>query len=75
MQDAVAGVVKQGIEQGEFRPVDPQSAAVMYLSAFRVELLSTSRSPRARSGESIQDLFFCGILADGRGRRADSKRK
>jgi AcrR family transcriptional regulator len=68
MQDAIAGIVKQGIEQGEFRPVDPRSAAVMYLSAFRAELLSASRSPSARQAESIKELFFCGILADGRGR-------
>jgi AcrR family transcriptional regulator len=68
MQDAIAGIVKQGIEQGEFRPVEPRSAAVMYMSAFRAELLSTNRSPSARRAESIKELFFCGILADGRGR-------
>ncbi|HTW90858.1 MAG TPA: TetR/AcrR family transcriptional regulator [bacterium] len=68
MQDAIAGVVKQGIEQGEFRPVDPRSAAAMYLSAFRAELLSINRHTAARRAESIQELFFCGILADGRGR-------
>jgi AcrR family transcriptional regulator len=68
MQDAIAGIVKQGVEQGEFRPVDPRSAAVMYMSAFRAELLSASRSPSARQAESIKELFFCGILADGRGR-------
>ena len=68
MQDAIAGIVKQGIEQGEFRPVDPRSAAVMYMSAFRAELLSGGRLHSTRAVESIQDLFFCGILADGRGR-------
>jgi len=68
MQDAIAGIVKQGIEQGEFRPVNPRSAAVMYMSAFRAELLSASRSPSARQAESIKELFFCGILADGRSR-------
>ncbi len=68
MEDAIAGIVKQGIEQGEFRPVEPRSAAVMYLSAFRAELLSANRSPSARPGESIQELFFYGILAEGRGR-------
>jgi len=75
MQDAVAGIVRQGIEQGEFRPVDPRSAAVMYLSAFRAELMSAGPSHAARPGESIQELFFCGILADDRGRRTDGKRK
>ena len=68
MQDAIAGIVKQGIEQGEFRPVEPRSAAAMYLSAFRAELLSINRHPSARRAESIKELFFCGILADGRGR-------
>ena len=62
MQDAIAGIVKQGIEQGEFRP------AAMYLSAFRAELLSINRHPSARRAESIKELFFCGILADGRSR-------
>ena len=68
MQDAIAGIVKQGIEQGEFRPVEPRSAAAMYLSAFRAELLSINRHPSARRAESIKELFFCGILADGRSR-------
>ncbi len=68
MQDAIADIVKQGIERGEFRSVDPRSAAVMYMSAFRAELLSANRSPSARQAESIKELFFCGILADGRGR-------
>ena len=68
MQDAIAGIVKQGIEQGEFRPVEPRAAAMMYMSAFRAELLSGGRLHSTRAGESIQELFFCGILADGRGR-------
>jgi hypothetical protein len=74
MQDAVASIVKLGIEQGEFRPVDPRSAAMMYLSAFRAELMSAGRSHAARPGESIKDLFFCGILANGRGRRNHDNR-
>ena len=74
MQDAIAGIVKQGIEQGEFRPVDPRSAAVMYMSAFRAELLSAGRSHSTRPAESIQELFFCGILADGKGRRTNSRK-
>ena len=75
MEDAVAGIVKQGIEQGEFRPVDPRSAAVMYMSAFRAELLSAGRSHSTRPAESIQELFFCGILADDKGRRTNSRKK
>ena len=69
MQGAVAAIVKQGIEQGAFRPVDPNAAAVMYLSAFRAELLSARQLHGSRPGESIKELFFCGILAEGRGRR------
>ena len=65
MQDAVASIVKQGIEQGEFRPVEPSAAAVMYLSAFRSELLSAKRPMSTRRAESIKELFFCGILAEG----------
>jgi hypothetical protein len=68
MQDAVAAIVNQGIEQGEFRPVEPRSAAVMYMSAFRAELLSAGRLHTTRPGESIKELFFCGILADRGGR-------
>ena len=75
MQDAVAGIVKQGIELGEFRRIDPRAAATMYLSAFRAELLSANRSPSPGLAESIKELFFCGILADDRGRRTDGKRK
>jgi hypothetical protein len=75
MQGAIAGIVKQGIEQGEFRPVDPRSAAVMYMSAFRAELLSGGRCHSTRPGESIQELFFCGILADDKGRRTNSRKK
>jgi AcrR family transcriptional regulator len=75
MEDAVAGIVKQGIEQGEFRPVEPRAAAMMYMSAFHAVLLLTARSPGARPGESIRELFFCGILAEGRGRRTDGKGK
>lgn len=75
MEDAVASIVKQGIEQGEFRPVEPRAAAMMYMSAFHAVLLLAARSPDARTGESVKELFFCGILADGKGRRANGKGK
>jgi AcrR family transcriptional regulator len=75
MEDAVAGVLRQGIEQGEFRPVEPRVAATMYLGTFHAMLLSLARTPGARPDESIKELFFCGILAEGRGRRTDGKRK
>jgi AcrR family transcriptional regulator len=75
MEDAVAGIVKQGIAQGEFRPVEPRAAAVMYMSAFHAVMLSATRLPDARTGESVKELLFYGIIADGRGRRTDGKRK
>lgn len=75
MENAVAGIVKQGIEQGEFRPVEPRAAAMMYVSAFHAVLLLTARSPGARPDESVKELFFCGILADDKGHRPDGKRK
>ena len=74
MEDAIAAIVKQGIEQGEFRPVEPRAAAMMYMSAFHAVLLLAARSPDTRTGESVKELFFCGILADGRVRRTDGKR-
>jgi AcrR family transcriptional regulator len=68
MQDAVAGIVKQGIELGEFRPVDPRAAALMYISAFHAVMQSAARTPGARPGESIRELYFHGILAESRSR-------
>lgn len=69
MQDAVAGIVKEGIEQGEFRPADPRAAAMMYLGAFRAELMAAASRPGARRAvESVKELFFFGILAEGKGR-------
>jgi TetR/AcrR family fatty acid metabolism transcriptional regulator len=68
LQDAVAGIMKQGIEQGEFRPADPQAAAMMYLGAFRAELLAADRPRTRRTVESVKELFLYGLLADGKGR-------
>jgi TetR/AcrR family transcriptional regulator, fatty acid metabolism regulator protein len=75
MENAIAGIVKQGVEQGEFRPVEPRAAAMMYMSAFHAVLLLAARSPGARPGESVRELFFCGILADEKGRRPVGQRK
>jgi len=69
MQDAVADIMKQGIEQGEFRPADPQAAATMYLGAFRAEILAAAnRTGTRRASESVKELFLFGLLADGKGR-------
>ncbi len=66
LQEGIADVIKQGVAAGEFRPVNPRVAAVMYLSAFRAELLSPGLSHTPRAGASVQELFFRGILAEGR---------
>jgi len=69
MQDAVAGIMKQGIERGDFRPADPRAAAMMFLGAFRAELLAAANRPRTpRAVESVKELFLFGLLADGKGR-------
>jgi len=76
MQDAVADIMKQGIEQGEFRPADPRAAATMYLGAFRAELLAAASRPGARRAvESMKELFLFGLLADGKGRRETTSKK
>lgn len=65
VQDAIADIVKAGIIQGEFRPVDPRSAATLLLAAFHAELLTGS----GHRFESVKELFFHGILApSGRSR-------
>lgn len=73
--ETIAEVVRQGIAAGEFRPVDPRVAAMMYLSAFRAELLSTNRPRTARTGASVQELFFRGILAEGTGAVPTTRKK
>jgi TetR/AcrR family fatty acid metabolism transcriptional regulator len=71
MQDAVASIIRQGIKQGEFRPADPRAAAMMYMGAFRAELLAAAdRSRTPRAVESVKELFLYGLLADGKGREA-----
>jgi AcrR family transcriptional regulator len=76
MQEAIAAVIQEGIVAGEFRPVDPSVAAMMYLSAFRSEMMAATNRPGVtRPDASVKELFFCGILADGRVRRTDGKRK
>jgi AcrR family transcriptional regulator len=69
MQESIAEVIQQGIAAGEFRPVDPHVAAMMYMGAFRSEMMAAANRPGAIPPDaSVKELFFCGILADGRGR-------
>lgn len=67
VQDAIASIVRQGIIQGEFRTVDPRAAAMMFLAAFRAELLAGGGPTGVRrSAESAKELFLHGILANRR---------
>ncbi|MEN9979007.1 MAG: TetR/AcrR family transcriptional regulator [candidate division WOR-3 bacterium] len=60
--DGVAAIISQGIEQGEFRPVEPRLAALHFLNAFRSGLLLMSRELRISSAPAQSlDLFFHGI--------------
>jgi AcrR family transcriptional regulator len=68
MEGAIADIIKQGIESGEFRPVDPHAAAMMYLSVFRAESMAASQTRAMQPGNAVKEVFFRGILAEGRGR-------
>ena len=68
LEDAIADIVKQGIALDEFRRIDPHAAAMMYLSVFRAESLTQSRSQMTRPGDALKEVFFRGILAEGRRR-------
>ncbi|MFO7675648.1 MAG: TetR/AcrR family transcriptional regulator [bacterium] len=68
LEGAIADIVKQGIELGEFRRIDPRAAAMMYLSVFRAESLAQGRSQVTRPGDALKEVFFRGILAEGRSR-------
>jgi AcrR family transcriptional regulator len=64
---AVAEVVSEGIACGEFRPVDPQLAAMMYMGAFRAGMHgATVGSSGPDSVKSVEELFFRGLLAPKR---------
>ncbi|MEO0009576.1 MAG: TetR/AcrR family transcriptional regulator [candidate division WOR-3 bacterium] len=66
--DGIAGIIVQGIEQGEFRPVEPRLAALHFLNAFRSGLLLMSRELRIGSApEQSLDLFFQGITLKKKG--------
>jgi AcrR family transcriptional regulator len=63
MMSGLAGIVKQGIETGEFRDVDPIMAAIMFGLSFRSSVMVTRhefgvREPRA----AAFDILLNGIL-------------
>jgi len=73
MVKEIAAIVADGIRAGEFRRVDPQVAALMYLDSFRTRMFALAHGIVDRDpGPMVQELFFCGILANAGSR---SKRK
>ena len=72
---AVAEVITEGISAGEFRPVDPGLAALMYMGAFRTAVHGvTAGSSGQESVKSVEELFFRGLLAQpGGGRRVKAR--
>ncbi|MGB9742354.1 MAG: TetR/AcrR family transcriptional regulator [candidate division WOR-3 bacterium] len=66
--DAVARIIKQGIKEHAFRPVEAELAALNFLNAFRSGLLLTSRYLQMKSApEQALDLFFYGITLPAKG--------
>lgn len=60
--DAIAGLVRLGIKQQEFRQVEPRLAALSFLNAFRSAMLVSSNRLGVRtSPERALDIFFYGI--------------
>jgi len=64
MTSAIAAFIRQGVETGEFRPVEPRLAALMFAGAFRAAMLAVaSRWPVKNPSATVQELFFHGMLA------------
>lgn len=71
MTDEIAAVVAEGIKEGEFRPVEPRLAAIMFMNAFRAGIFAARFGQSDPSiVQSAQELFFCGLRANGPTRRA-----
>ena len=65
---AVAEIIEEGIAGGEFRPVDPRLAAMMYMGAFSASMHGVTAGPSGpESAKSVEELFFCGLLARPKG--------
>jgi AcrR family transcriptional regulator len=64
MTGAIAALIRQGVETGEFRPVEPRLAALMFAGAFRAAMLAVAnRWPVKNPSAMVQELFFYGMLA------------
>jgi AcrR family transcriptional regulator len=62
MIEIISRIIKQGIENNEFRKVDPRLAAFHFLSTIRAILFSSSYLANdAIKKESILELFFEGL--------------
>ncbi|UCG44088.1 MAG: hypothetical protein JSU73_05630, partial [candidate division WOR-3 bacterium] len=75
MMSGLAKIVKQGIEAGEFRDVDPVMAALMFGLAFRSSVTATRhelgvREPRA----AAFDILLYGLLRPDSGKTAQESK-
>ncbi|HEC79310.1 MAG TPA: TetR/AcrR family transcriptional regulator [candidate division WOR-3 bacterium] len=62
MTKSLSRIIKQGIEQGEFREVDPDVAAFYFLVTMRTVFLGNLIIPEADFGsEVVLQLFFEGL--------------
>ncbi len=67
---SLARLVAAGVESGEFRPVDPNLAAMLCLQAFRGTVLVARGRSSARAGaDAALDVLFHGLLAPRRPRK------
>jgi AcrR family transcriptional regulator len=64
LTDAVARIILAGIEAGEFRPVEPRLAALLFMNAFRACIyVLANRLPIPDPSRSVRELYFSGVLA------------
>ncbi|MEO0079346.1 MAG: hypothetical protein ABIK44_01535, partial [candidate division WOR-3 bacterium] len=71
----IAGIIREGCECGQFRKVDPKAAAQLFFAAFRSAMIGTLSGGRLPElSRTMQELFFCGLLADS-GQRPRTKLK
>ncbi len=60
--DDLSALVRDGIQKGEFRKIDPHLAAISFLGAFHAALLGVSRYLGGKNTpERALDIFFYGI--------------
>ncbi len=61
---AVAEIIEKGIENGEFRRVNPRVAAIIFLNIMRTPLLlNLFGAEKIKSCDDILELFFDGLKA------------